>query len=351
MSSDNLVLSVIIPNYNYQNYVGQAIESALAVDWPDVEVIVVDDGSTDGSRAVIESFGSRITALFQENSGQVIAYNLGYAHSRGDVVIFLDSDDMLHPSIMREFARVWRPGVSKVQFQMKTVDANGMPLGSVFPQFHVVPTPQMLRRWVQTAAAHPTPPGSGNAYSRWFLERLFPLDKAHGYAGDSCVIAAAPLLGDVITVAKPLVSYRMHGKNDGAISTLNVLQFRRPLLQAQERWAYSRQVARSVGLNLPDQGFRRSLSVMQYRAASFRLFRSQHPIEGDTTARLLSDVLTAAMTPQGRGTKEALAITVWVFMVLISPLPVARKIISWKYTPGTRPGALRLLLSRLGVVR
>ena len=49
--------SIVIPNYNYGRFVGQAIESALAVEWPDLEVIVVDDGSTDNSREVIESFG------------------------------------------------------------------------------------------------------------------------------------------------------------------------------------------------------------------------------------------------------------------------------------------------------
>src|ERR1700712_2880659 len=68
-----LRLSIIIPNYNYGNYVGLAIESALAVDWPDVEVIVVDDGSVDQSASVIRSFGERITAIFQDNATQRVA--------------------------------------------------------------------------------------------------------------------------------------------------------------------------------------------------------------------------------------------------------------------------------------
>ncbi|MGH6937115.1 MAG: glycosyltransferase family 2 protein, partial [Methylocella sp.] len=56
--------SIIITNYNYGRFVGQAIESALAIDWLDQETIVVDDGSTDDSCRVIESFGGRITAIF-----------------------------------------------------------------------------------------------------------------------------------------------------------------------------------------------------------------------------------------------------------------------------------------------
>jgi len=66
--------SIIISNYNYADFLAEAIESALAVDWPDVEVIVVDDGSTDGSRDIIRSYGTRVIPVFQENSGQLAAY-------------------------------------------------------------------------------------------------------------------------------------------------------------------------------------------------------------------------------------------------------------------------------------
>jgi glycosyltransferase involved in cell wall biosynthesis len=83
-------LSVVIPNYNYERFVGAAIRSALAVDWPDLEVIVVDDGSTDDSRSVIAGFEGRVTAIFQQHSGPRMACNAGFAASSGDVVTFLD---------------------------------------------------------------------------------------------------------------------------------------------------------------------------------------------------------------------------------------------------------------------
>jgi len=66
--------SIIISNYNYADFLAEAIESALAIDWPDVEVIVVDDGSTDGSRDIIRGYGTRIISLFQDNAGQLAAY-------------------------------------------------------------------------------------------------------------------------------------------------------------------------------------------------------------------------------------------------------------------------------------
>src|SRR5215468_9176257 len=114
-------LSVIIANYNYRDFVGAAIESALVVDWPDKEVIVVDDASTDDSRTIIESFGSRVAAYFRPKSHQLGAHMFGFEQSTGDVIIFLDSDDLLEPEVMQEVMKVWRPGISKVQYRMSVI--------------------------------------------------------------------------------------------------------------------------------------------------------------------------------------------------------------------------------------
>ena len=102
-------LSIIIANYNYRDFVGAAIESALAVDWPDKEVIVVDDASTDDSGSVIEGFRDRIAAYFRPKSHQLGAHMFGFEQSSGEIIIFLDSDDLLEPEVMQEVAKVWQP--------------------------------------------------------------------------------------------------------------------------------------------------------------------------------------------------------------------------------------------------
>jgi glycosyltransferase involved in cell wall biosynthesis len=204
-----LFLSVIIPNYNYAEFIADAIESALGLDWPALEVIVVDDGSSDNSRAVIERYAGRVIPIFQANAGQAAACNAGFARSRGDVILFLDADDRLDPNLVIELVKVWHAGVSKVQFQMRIIDAEGRPTGAFLPQFGAAPSPEQIRRWALGAAAYPTPPGSGNAYARRLLERLFPLQGGDTFS-DSYCLAAAPYFGDVVTITEPLVSYRVH---------------------------------------------------------------------------------------------------------------------------------------------
>jgi glycosyltransferase involved in cell wall biosynthesis len=93
-------LSVIIANYNYADFVGAAISSALAVDWPDKEVIVVDDASTDDSRSVIDGFRGKVAPYFRPKSNQLGAHIFGFEQSTGDVIIFLDADDLLEPDVI-----------------------------------------------------------------------------------------------------------------------------------------------------------------------------------------------------------------------------------------------------------
>jgi glycosyltransferase involved in cell wall biosynthesis len=89
-------VSVIISNYNYACYLAQAIESVLNQTYQNFELIVVDDGSTDNSYKVLESYKDRLTAIFQDNAGQGEAFNAGVAQSQGEIICFLDADDYFH---------------------------------------------------------------------------------------------------------------------------------------------------------------------------------------------------------------------------------------------------------------
>lgn len=91
-------VSYIVPVYNGERYLAQCIESILGQIVPPVEIIVVDDGSTDGSAQVAAGFGDRVSYVRQPRAGQSAARNLGVRLAAGDFLAFLDSDDLIHPT-------------------------------------------------------------------------------------------------------------------------------------------------------------------------------------------------------------------------------------------------------------
>lgn len=101
-------ISVLLNNYNYGRFLGEAIASVLAQEYQDFELIIVDDGSTDNSEEIIDSFSDeRIRKIRKANGGQLSAFNRGFAESRGKILCFLDSDDVYPPGYLprRHFMR------------------------------------------------------------------------------------------------------------------------------------------------------------------------------------------------------------------------------------------------------
>src|ERR1700679_1988111 len=130
MQEGRYLATIVIVNFNYAEFVAAAIDSALEQSYDALEVIVVDDGSTDGSREVISSYGDRIRSLFQENGGQGAAYNAGWREARGEFVLFLDSDDVLaKDTIAKVVAAFQGSDAVKAQFYLRQVDCNLEPLG------------------------------------------------------------------------------------------------------------------------------------------------------------------------------------------------------------------------------
>src|SRR6187549_2424028 len=92
-----MLVSVIIPTYNHARFLSEAINSAKKQDYTKVEIIVIDDGSTDDTAELIQGIKG-IKYIRQENGGLSAARNTGYIHSRGDFLVFLDADDLLYPT-------------------------------------------------------------------------------------------------------------------------------------------------------------------------------------------------------------------------------------------------------------
>ena len=104
------LVSVIIPNYNYGRYLPETIDSVLAQTYPNIEIIVVDDGSTDDSVEVLKSYGDKIKWFEQTNQGVAKARNRAFAESAGDFIAFLDSDDVWMPRKLEEQLKMFDNG-------------------------------------------------------------------------------------------------------------------------------------------------------------------------------------------------------------------------------------------------
>ena len=94
--SEKPLVSVVIPAYNAERFLGEAIESVLAQTWEPLETIVVDDGSTDGTAEVARSYEG-VEVIVQENAGPSAARNRGFAAGGGEIVAFHDADDLMTP--------------------------------------------------------------------------------------------------------------------------------------------------------------------------------------------------------------------------------------------------------------
>jgi glycosyltransferase involved in cell wall biosynthesis len=343
------LVSIVIDNFNYGRFVAAAIESALAQSYRPLEVIVVDDGSTDDSRAIIRSYGERLRYVFQENQGQSGAFNSGYTACRGEIVLFLDSDDLLHPEAAAALVAAWRPGVAKLQFCLATIDAAGDLLGNIFPNYPAGLSPEAVRRETLRSALYPCPPTSGNAYGRFFLARVMPVPKVHAGA-DGPLNTLAPLYGEVVTLDRVLGYYRVHGANDGAQAALAADKFQRFIRHDQHRAELLREHARRLGIAISGDPLERAILHLQYRLASLRLLPEAHPVPGETVAGVVRRALAAAWGSEER-LPARLAIIAWFLAAGLLPGAAARRLIAWRFVPASRPAALGALFRCLGVLR
>lgn len=159
---ENPLVSVIIPAYNMAECTRQTVDSLLAQDYGLVEVIAVDDGSSDSTPGVLESYGERIRFLRQANQGACRARNLGFSHCKGDLVAFLDCDDLWEPGKARRCVDYFRghPRAGMVYSHAYWIDARGEIVGprdfsprpqgrvfrTLFAEDHVVNSTPVMRR-------------------------------------------------------------------------------------------------------------------------------------------------------------------------------------------------------------
>jgi len=311
-------VSVVITSYNYENYVVRTIDSVLAQTYPNIEVIVVDDGSTDGSPAVIESYGERVRAVFKENGGQCSAVNAGYEVCTGDLAIFLDSDDALYPDAVASVVEAWSSGVAAVQYYLDIVDAEETPMGSREPAGRM-PSGD-LRKQLFAFGAFPFANTGGAAFSRKVLEQVMPVPVEQFWTFvDYYLAMAAAALGPIVSLDRSLGFYRIHSANLSPVSGVAAEKLREEL-QADYRIAdVLRPLAAAQGYAIVPELPLRSPSHVKNRLVALRLDRAGHPWKDDTRLGLAWRLIVNAWRWPYYRLVTRLAVTVGALSLYLMP--------------------------------
>ena len=334
----NALASIIINNYNYGKYICSAIDSALKQSYSNIEVIVVDDGSTDDSHALIREYGKRIKPILKGNGGQGSAYNAGFTVSKGDVVAFLDADDMLHKDAVYHTMEEFKgPDVAKVQFRLEIIDEEGKTSGIHVPAGRM-PSGNVLDILLRYGG-YGSPPASGNAYRRSALSMIMPIPESDWrIAADSVPSLSSPFFGNVRSIEKVLGYYRVHNKGQrinlgrpgNAASLSGKIQ---EFLKAEK---YLGELCARYKKDLQVNVISRNPSMLK-TLLSFKIVEPNHIYNAEyrVSQLVLTGISASIKYPLYSGFHR-ISIISWFMLVAISPSAIRRKLIIIGMQPAVR---------------
>ena len=332
--------SIVILNYNYAHFLKRSIDSALAQTATDIEVVVVDDCSTDDSRNVIAAYGERVRAVLQPaNGGHGAGMNAGFAASTGEVVIFLDADDFLYPAAVARILGARHEKAAMYQSRMDLVDGDGHPFDT-YPARETAwedgdVVPQLLER-----GRYSTTVTSGLAFERRALGAIMPMDgEAFRQGGDGYLVTVAPLYGHVVTLDETLGAYCQHGVNhsQSAIGARAIWR----VFHDEQRYIALRDHARRQGLATRGEFGRNDPLHLEERAAAVMLTEPRRSVGRER--RELALCALRALRGAPNSAKRRLLLAGWWLLVGFAPGPVARAVLKWKLQAASRPAVIKRL--------
>jgi glycosyltransferase involved in cell wall biosynthesis len=275
------VVSVVIPTRDRESFLPQAIESALAQGLLDLEVLVVDDGSTDGTERALRTFAGRIRTLRQEPAGAAAARNRGWTEARGEWIAFLDSDDWWEPHALERALEVAREdgAVGLVAFQAHRVRADGARSGRIFRKRSAGPYFTTASLLLGDAGTVLTP-----IVRRDLLERVSGFDETLVAASDCDLWLRLSFETRLRSVPEPLLNVRVHEGNTSRDKVVNA----RMWLRILDKLARARpELVRERG-----GAYRRALGKERLRLGRELLARAPHDATALPEAR---DALRASL--------------------------------------------------------
>jgi hypothetical protein len=353
------LISVCITNHNYGLFVPAAIDSVLAQTYPNVELIVVDDGSTDDSRDVLRRYGGRLHAVFQARGGQAAAGWAGIQAAQGDVIVFLDADDTLDPQILARAARAFEedPSLVIVQWRLETIGVDGASLRSVLPpRPGILPSGDLSQHLLRVRDWH-YQLTTGVAYAAWALWRIMPprLPTGEQHALDHWLNELVPLLGPVRSLDDVGGARRVHESNFSVAFGRSAAWPRRMISLTLNSHEHVRRLATELGRTCPaDARALRDPAFLGWRMWSLSVDPERHPLVDDRRLSLGGQGIIAALVHPHYPWRYRVKLAVWFGIVAVLPRSAARRVID-VYTPNRpdlatvgRRGRLSSPLRQLG---
>ena len=260
-------VSVIIPNYNYAQFVGEAIESVLNQTYKDIELIVVNNGSTDNSLEILSKYSTKIHLINQENLGQSGARKSGLEQSTGNYIAFLDADDIWAPEKIEKQILLFTSkvelvycGIKKISENTQTVLATEIPTfkGSCSDAFIEYPGVSIVLSGESTSI-----------FTRSLLEKVGGFDSDLNSAAGWDFFRRCSKFSEFDFVPEPLVHYRLHSSNMSNSFQDTILDIRRAYkkLFADEFWNTSPERVRRTIISLEYSFFKTYLKQRNYKKA------------------------------------------------------------------------------------
>lgn len=210
-------VSVIIPTYNYAQFIRYAIESILAQTYPKelIEIIVVDDGSTDNTREILRKYGDRITYIYQDNRGPTGARNTGLSIAGGEIISFLDADDIWHKERLQRVVNAFleNPEAGTVYHPVELIDSNNVIINKNF--YKAFGYREGLKGWItnEILSSRIFVGASTFAFKKNIIDRIVPIPEEIIIGEDLYLAVMASSCAPVEYIPVILGKYRLHANN------------------------------------------------------------------------------------------------------------------------------------------
>jgi glycosyltransferase involved in cell wall biosynthesis len=343
-----LPVDVVITNHNYARFLPDAVESACAQTHPDVNVVVVDDGSSDGSRELLGGYSDRVEVVLKEQGGQASAINAAVDRCRGEVLLLLDADDVLRPQAAERVAAAFAadPGLSKVQFPMAIVDAERRPTGEVKPGGHLQ-APIGDQRAAELAFPFDIAwlPGGGTGFRTEAVRKILPIPEADypRSGADWYLVHLTALLGEAALLDEVCAEYRIHGGNSYELARAEIDPD-----HVRESIGFARVTTRSLEALADELGLERPHPILSFadlanRLVSLRLEPNRHPVPGDRRRVLFADAVRATRRRFDVSAPMKALLVAWFALEAAVPRRLARPLAEIFLFPARRARFNRLL--------